>query len=109
MKAEETTKSAALKATGRRENSRRGSGGRAIVAAHVLLAAGVARARLLDSVDVQPKGSSAEIVVRFATQVQYVRHAPRASGKTLHVHLQLTGPGADGRSISILVPSSSGG
>jgi hypothetical protein len=113
---------------------------------------------LLDGVEIQPKGSSAEIVVRFATQVQYVRHAPQASGKTLRVYLQLTGgagtqpgdllpatmrppkndlvpkfavtypesgnalmiefdrqtrfsvrPGADGRSISILVSSSSGG
>jgi len=123
-----------------------------------LLAAGVTRAQLLDSVDVHPKGDNAEIVVRFATPVQYLRHAPPAAGRALRVYLQLTGgmgtqpgdllpatlrppkndlvpkftvtfpdsgnalmieferqtrfsvhPGADGRSISILVPSSPGG
>jgi len=146
---------------GRREYSLslRGLGGRAILAACALLATGVTRAQLLDSVDVHPKGSGAEILVRFATPVQYVRHAPQAAGTTLRVYLRLTRdsagmqsgdllpttmrppgndlvprftvtypdsgnallvefgrrtrfsvhPGADGRSISILVPLSSGG
>jgi hypothetical protein len=71
MKARETTKSTELKVSGRREHLLRGLGGRAIVAVCTLLAAGVTHAQLLDSVGVQPKGSSAEIVVRFATQVQY--------------------------------------
>jgi len=129
-----------------------------IVAACAVLAAGVTRAQLLDSVDVQAKGGGAEIMVRFATRIQYVRHAPQAAGKTLRIYLRLTGgagmepgdplpstlrapknelglafavtypesggallvefdrqtrfsvhPGPDGRSISILVPSSPDG
>jgi hypothetical protein len=129
-----------------------------VVAACALFAASVAHAQLLDGVDIHPKGNDAEIVVHFATPVQYVRHAPLAAGKTLRVYLQLTGgagiqpgdllpatlrppkndwvpkftvtfpesgnaltiefdrhtrfsvqPGADGRSISVLVPSSSSG
>lgn len=56
-----------------------------------LLAAGVTHAQLLDSVDVHSRGDNAEIVVRFATPVQYLRHAPTTAGRTLRVYLKSAG------------------
>jgi len=158
MKGKEAIGNTALNEPVRRKHSLRTLGGRAILATCALLAAGVTRAQLLDSVDIHPAGSNSEIVVRFATPVQYLRHAPPASGKTLRIYLQLTGgagiqpgdllpatmrspqsdlvpkftvtfpesgnaimidfdreirfsvyPGADGRSIGVLVPSSPDG
>jgi len=158
MKARAAIGNIALNALVSRRHSLRTSGARAVLATCALLAAGVTRAQLLDSVDVHSKGDNAEIVVRFATPVQYLRHAPPAAGRTLRVYLQLTGgmgiqpgdllpatlrppkndlvpkftvtfpdsgnalmiefdretrfsiqPGADGRSISIQVPSSPAG
>lgn len=60
-----------------------------------LLAAGLARAQLLDGVEVQDgEGAASQILVRFGAPVQYLRHAPLGSGRALRVYLQLTGPGA---------------
>ena len=59
------------------------------------LLAGVARAQLLEGVEVQDgEGAASQILVRFAAPVQYLRHAPLGAGRTLRVYLQPTGPGA---------------
>ena len=47
----------------------------------------------IDSVDVERIGNEAEITIRFITQIQYLRHAPTDSGKSLRIYLRLTGPG----------------
>lgn len=60
----------------------------------LLLGARAARAQLLDSVDVQEgEGPRSQILVRFTTPVQYLRHTPPHSGKVLRIFLQLLGPG----------------
>ena len=57
----------------------------------LLAGAGAARAQLIDSVDVERRGKEARISIRFTTTVQYLRHAPPESGKTLLIYLQVTG------------------
>lgn len=60
----------------------------------LLLGARAARAQLLDSVDVQEgEGPASQILVRFTTTVQYLRHTPPHSGTTLRIFLQVLGPG----------------
>ncbi|MEQ1774883.1 MAG: hypothetical protein ABL891_13980 [Burkholderiales bacterium] len=49
-------------------------------------------AQVIDSIDAQKRGSSeAEVVIRFAMQVQYLRHAPRDVGSSVRIYVQLTG------------------
>ena len=64
----------------------------AIVAAASLLASGPARAQLIDSIEVSPKGREAQIAIRFGTTVQYLRHAPPGKGRLLVVEFRVTGP-----------------
>lgn len=53
-----------------------------------------ARAQILDSVDVQVgEGPTSQILIRFTTPVQYLRHTPPDSGATLRIFVQLIGPG----------------
>ena len=60
----------------------------------LLLVARTARAQILDSVDVQEgEGPRSQILVRFTTPVQYLRHTPPDSGTTLRIFVQLLGPG----------------
>ena len=66
---------------------------RAMLAVCALLAAGPAPGQALDSVDVQRRANEVEITVRFATQVQYLRHAPPDFGKSLRIYLRLSGFG----------------
>ena len=116
-----------------------------------------AQGQALDSVDVQQRDTGAEIIIRFATQILYLRHNPLAEGRSVRIYLRLVGiglqegdlapdsrrlaasgpapaatirfpepdgsasvsfeqatrfsvrPGADGRSISILIPANPGG
>ena len=59
----------------------------------MLLGARAARAQLLDSLDVQEgEGPRSQILVRFTTAVQYLRHTPPDSGTTLRIFVQLLGP-----------------
>jgi hypothetical protein len=54
----------------------------------------VSCAQVIDSIDAQRRGSSeAEVVIRFAMQVQYLRHAPRDVGSSVRIYVQLTGSG----------------
>ena len=67
---------------------------RAVTLASVaLLLAPVAYGQALDAVDVQPRGSDAEITIRFATPVLYMNHNPREEGRSVRIYLKLVGPG----------------
>jgi hypothetical protein len=66
---------------------------RILLALLLLIAAGLARGQVLDSVEVQRRGDKAEISIRFAAQVQYLRHVPLDSGSLLRIYLRLVGPG----------------
>ena len=57
------------------------------------LVASSARAQLLEQVDVSNQDQGATVVVRFAAPVQYLRHTPPSSGRTLRVYVQVTGRG----------------
>jgi len=57
-----------------------------------LTEAAKAGAHVMESVEVQRLGKEAAIVVRFNTQVQYLRHAPRDRGRSLLIYIQRTGP-----------------
>jgi hypothetical protein len=57
------------------------------------MCANTAFAQAIDSVDVARSGNEAEITVRFVTQIQYLRHAPPDSGRSLRVYVRITGPG----------------
>jgi hypothetical protein len=128
-----------------------------VLAMLTFMVAPAAYAQVLDAVDVQQRGADAEIVIRFANPVLYLRHNPLEEGRSVRVYLKLVGvgmqdgdlapdsrrlpatgsapaatimfpesdgalsvsfdrstrfsvrPGADGRSISILIPSKAGG
>jgi len=54
-------------------------------------AAANSSAHVIESVDVERLGKEAAIVIRFNTQVQYLRHAPRARGRSLLIYLRRTG------------------
>ena len=64
------------------------------VTSALILGARAARAQLLDSIDVQEgEGPRSQILVRFTTPVQYLRHTPPDSGTTIRIFVQLLGPG----------------
>lgn len=58
------------------------------------MAAPVAHAQALDSVDVQARGDDAEIVMRFAAPILYLRHNPLKEGRSLRVYFRFVGVGA---------------
>jgi hypothetical protein len=64
---------------------------RTVLLACALAPATQAAAHVMDGVEVQRLGKEAAIIIRFNTQVQYLRHAPLARGKTLLIYLQRTG------------------
>jgi hypothetical protein len=64
---------------------------RALVLVCSLTEAANASAHVMESVEVQRLGKEAAIVVRFNTQVQYLRHTPRDRGKSLLIYVQRTG------------------
>lgn len=79
---------------GRVHGGRRGFLRAVFVTSALLLGARSARAQILDSVDVQEgEGPTSQILVRFTTPVQYLRHTPPDSGTTLRIFVQLLGPG----------------
>ena len=63
--------------------------------AFVTLCAQSSFGQAIDSVDVERIGNEAEISIRFITQIQYLRHAPPDSGKSLRIYLRFTGPGIE--------------
>jgi hypothetical protein len=72
-------------------SSRIAAFGRSVLLACALAPATQAAAHLMDGVEVQRLGKDAAIIIRFNSQVQYLRHAPLARGKTLLIYLQRTG------------------
>ncbi|HKI65104.1 MAG TPA: hypothetical protein VKA16_10830 [Burkholderiales bacterium] len=76
-------------------------------AACLVVAAGAARAHIIDSLDVERHGKQAQIRIRFNTTVQYLRHTPQDAGKTLLIYVQVTGvspPNADFGSQTVALP-----
>lgn len=55
------------------------------------LAAPRASAQIIDQIDVVKRGEDAVVLVRFATSVQYLRHAPPDRGKLVQIDFQITG------------------
>ena len=66
-----------------------------LVRAAVVVGATLASAhgQALDAVDVQQRGANAEIIVRFATQILYLRHNPLEEGRSVRIYLRLVGIG----------------
>ena len=52
---------------------------------------GCSYGQVIDRIEVQRKGSDAEIRIGFLTQVQYQRHVPLAEGQFFRVFVRLTG------------------
>lgn len=52
-----------------------------------------ALAQAMDAIEVQQRGPDAEILIRFATQVLYMRHNPPSEGQSVRIYLRLVGPG----------------
>jgi len=52
-----------------------------------------AHGQALDAVDVKQHETDVEIVLRFSTQIQYVRHIPLEQGRSLRIYLRLVGVG----------------
>ncbi|MEO8101045.1 MAG: hypothetical protein ABI790_00875 [Betaproteobacteria bacterium] len=77
-----------------------------LAAASVFLTAAstAVQAQLLEQVDVAARNGDTEIVIRFGTTVQYLRHQPAGGGKLLQIAFQVTGDpvSADGRLLSEL-------
>jgi tetratricopeptide (TPR) repeat protein len=49
------------------------------------------RAQVIDMIDVAREGSNAVVSIRFATQIQYLRHAPLNRGDQIQVFFQFVG------------------
>lgn len=74
--------------------ARRGFFRAAFLVSTLLVGARVARAQLLDSLDVQEgEGPISQILIRFTVAVQYLRHTPPRFGNALRIFLQVIGPG----------------
>lgn len=52
-----------------------------------------AHGQALDAVDVKQREADVEIVLRFSTQIQYVRHNPLEQGRSLSIYVRLVGVG----------------
>jgi len=52
-----------------------------------------ANASVIDGIEVAPLGSQTQITIRFATEIQYLRHAPDREGRQLRIFFRLTKPG----------------
>ena len=52
----------------------------------------------IESIDVQRRGKEAEISIRFAAPIQFVRHAPADSGKLLRIYPRASEAGSKGAS-----------
>lgn len=54
-----------------------------------------ALAHIIERIEVQRAGDEAEIVIRFETQVQYLRHSPVNEGSKLNIYFNVTGIDTD--------------
>lgn len=63
----------------------------------LLVTSSPALAQVIDRIDVQRSGQEAEIVIRFVSQVQYLRHTPEANADTVYISFQLTGTDTAGQ------------
>jgi hypothetical protein len=52
-----------------------------------------AHGQALDAVDVKEGEADVQIVLRFSTQIQYVRHNPLEQGPSLNIYLRMVGVG----------------
>lgn len=50
-------------------------------------------ANVIDSIDIERVQDKAQVTIRFATEIQYLRHAPDDEGKFLRVFFQVSKPG----------------
>jgi hypothetical protein len=60
-----------------------------LLAVALMLAGSAAQAQFIDRVEISRKGQEAEIRIRFAEQIQYLRHVPPEEGKILRVFIRL--------------------
>lgn len=58
-----------------------------------LLIANPASANVIDAIEIGRVGDQAQITIRFATEIQYLRHGPDDEGKFLRVFFRVTKPG----------------
>jgi len=49
----------------------------------------LANAQLLDEIEINPVAGGAEVNIRFASQIQYLRHYPKDSGDKIQVYFRL--------------------
>jgi hypothetical protein len=61
----------------------------AAVAAIVLFSTGTAQAQVIDRIDVMQGETEAELTVRFAQKIQYLRHGPQGEVKEFRVFVRL--------------------
>jgi hypothetical protein len=70
-----------------------GFGRAGLLAGLLTMMPATALAQAMDTIDVQQRGPGAEILIRFATQVLYMRHNPPSEGQSVRIYLRLVGPG----------------
>ena len=58
-----------------------------------LMGSANAFATIIDSIDIVRVGNQAEVLIRFATEIQYIRHVPDDEGKFLRIFFRVTKPG----------------
>lgn len=59
----------------------------------ILLASNAACANVIDSIEIARVENAARITIRFATEIQYMRHGPDDEGKFLRVFFRVVKPG----------------
>lgn len=64
-----------------------------VILAVCFLTSANAFAAIIDSIDVVRVGNQAEVTIRFATEIQYLRHVPDDEGKFLRIFFRVTKPG----------------
>ncbi len=62
----------------------------AVVLTVAVFWASAARSQLLDSIEVRREGADAQVRIKFATRIQYLRHVPLERGSLLRIYFQIT-------------------
>lgn len=62
-----------------------------IIGIALCLLYGLADAQVFDTIDVTRQGANGIVSIRFASQIQYIRHAPLNRGDLIQVYFQLIG------------------
>ena len=65
-----------------------------------------AMAHIIERIDMQRAGDETEIIIRFDTQVQYLRHSPLSEGSKLNIYFNVTGidPDPSGNIEETMIP-----